>query len=135
MDRNPGCEAQVFAWRCCCHRRHSQEVGHLTEMPIACIESMFTVLLERFYVGTYASGQSPSSRQVRYQRQSFDDPGLYHIAPLLLSWCIPLLPGSTGTYLHIVPCIYFYREFLFRYYCNLDRDEINNLYSCLGRTG
>ena len=31
MGRIPGRETQVFAWRCCCHRRRSQEVAHFTK--------------------------------------------------------------------------------------------------------
>ena len=101
MDRNPGCETQVFARRCCRHRRHSQEVAHFTKMPIACVESVFTVLRGKFCVGNYVSEQSPSSGQVRYPRRSSDDLNLYYLYPGLLCFrrgLYPLHPGTGGTY-------------------------------------
>ena len=101
MDRNPGGETQVFARRCCRHRRHSQEVTHFTKMPIACVEFVFTVLRGKFCVGNYASERSPSSGQVRYPRRSSDDLNLYYLYSGLLRFrcgLYPLPTGSGGTY-------------------------------------
>ena|ERR1700761_1091240 len=82
---------------------------------ILCVESVFTVLRERFCVENCASGRSLSSGQVRYPRRSSDDLSLHLYPGTLRSrrGSYPLLPDRGGMCPGIVLFVYALSSFMY----------------------